>query len=108
MEPDASKWGVNFPNQYSTLLLTKDNTIRTTNGGSDQFSHLEDNPRLVTLFAGYAFSKDYNEDRGHLNSLELAAQTAARVPAGAPARSSPDLSTMTPEQKIRHGLAARG
>ncbi len=70
MEPDASKWGVNFPNQYSTLLLTKDNTVRTTYGGSDQFSHLEDDPRLVVLFAGYPFSKDYNEDRGHMNALE--------------------------------------
>ncbi len=70
LEPDASKWGVNFPNQYSTLLLTKDNTVRTTYGGSDQFSHLEDDPRLVVLFAGYPFSKDYNEDRGHMNALE--------------------------------------
>ncbi len=69
MEPDSSQWGLNFPNQYSTLLLTKDNNIRTTYGGSDPFSHLEDDPRLVILFAGYAFSKDYNDDRGHLNSL---------------------------------------
>jgi hypothetical protein len=30
------------------------------------------------------------------------------VPAGAPARSSPDLSALTPEQKIRHGLGAGG
>ncbi len=69
LEPDAAKWGVNFPNQYSTLLKTKDNNIRTTYGGSDPFSKLEADPRLVTLFAGYAFSKDYNEERGHLNSL---------------------------------------
>ena len=32
---------------------------------------------------------------------------AARVPAGAPQRRAPDLSAMTPEQKIRHGLAQR-
>ena len=70
LEPDSEKWGVNFPNQYSTLLLTKDNNIRTTYGGSDQFSQLENDPRQVILFAGYPFSKDYNEDRGHLNSLE--------------------------------------
>jgi hypothetical protein len=31
----------------------------------------------------------------------------ARVPAGAPPRSAPDLSAMTPEQKIRYGLAQR-
>lgn len=69
MEPDSSKWGVNFPNQYSTLLLTKDNNNRTTFGGSEPYSKLEQDPRLVQLFAGYSFSKDYNEERGHMNSL---------------------------------------
>ena len=38
--------------------------------------------------------------------IEAQAQ-AARVPAGAPQRSAPDFSAMTPEQKIRHGLAQR-
>jgi nitrite reductase (cytochrome c-552) len=69
MEPDSSKWGVNFPNQYSTLLKTEDNNNRTTFGGSEPYSKLEQDPRLVTLFAGYSFSKDYDEDRGHMNSL---------------------------------------
>ena len=69
MEPDSAKWGINFPNQYSTLLKTETNNTRTTYGGSEPFSKLEDDPRLVTLFAGYPFSKDYNEERGHLNSL---------------------------------------
>lgn len=38
--------------------------------------------------------------------IETQAQ-AGRVPAGAPPRSAPDLSALTPEQKIRHGLAQR-
>jgi len=69
MEPDSEKWGVNYPNQYSTLLKTETNNTRTTFGGSEPYSKLEDDPRLVTLFAGYGFSKDYNEERGHLNSV---------------------------------------
>ena len=69
MEPDSSKWGVNFPNQYSTFKLTESNNTRTTYGGSEPYSKLEQDPRLVTLFAGYGFSKDYNEERGHMNSL---------------------------------------
>lgn len=69
MEPDSSKWGVNYPNQYSTLLKTETNNTRTNYGGSDKYSKLEDDPRLLGLFAGYGFSKEYNEDRGHLNSL---------------------------------------
>ncbi len=70
MEPDSAKWGINFPNQYSTLLKTKDNSAATTYGGSDKYSQLEKDPRQVILFAGNAFSKEYTDDRGHMNSLE--------------------------------------
>jgi chromosome segregation ATPase len=38
--------------------------------------------------------------------MEEQANTA-RVPAGAPSRGGPDVSAMTPEQKIRYGLAQR-
>jgi nitrite reductase (cytochrome c-552) len=69
MEPDSSQWGLNFPNQYSTLLKTETNSAPTTYGGSQPYSKLETDPRLVKLFAGYSFSIEYNEDRGHLNSL---------------------------------------
>lgn len=69
MEADSAKWGVNFPNQYSSLLKTETNAERTAYGGSVPFSKLEQDPRLLTLFAGYSFSKEYNEERGHLNAL---------------------------------------
>jgi nitrite reductase (cytochrome c-552) len=69
MEPDSSKWGINFPNEYSTFLLTEKNATKTTFGGSVNYSKLEEDPRLIELFAGYPFSKDYNEDRGHMNAL---------------------------------------
>jgi len=69
LEPDSSIWGQNFPNQYSTLLLTETNTAKTTYGGSEALQKLEVDPRLVKLFAGNPFSIDYKEDRGHLNSV---------------------------------------
>ena len=69
LEPDSSKWGVNFPNQYTTFLKTETNDQRTTYGGSEPYSKLEADPRLVKLFGGYSFSIDYNEERGHMNSL---------------------------------------
>ena len=69
LEPDSSIWGENFPNQWSTFQKTKTNDTRTTYGGSDKFSHLLEDPRQVILFAGYPFSRDYNEERGHMNSL---------------------------------------
>lgn len=70
MEPDSSLWGQNFPNQWSTLQKTKTNNIDTTYAGSSQFSWLEKDPRQVILFWGYPFSKDYNDDRGHMNALD--------------------------------------
>lgn len=70
MEPDSSKWGVNYPNQYDTLMKTETNNIDTTYGGSSAFSWLERDPRQLLLFAGMPFSKDYNDDRGHANALD--------------------------------------
>jgi nitrite reductase (cytochrome c-552) len=70
MEPDSSKWGINFPNQYESLMKTKTNNTDTTYGGSSQFSHLLKDPRQIILFTGYPFSKDYNDDRGHANALD--------------------------------------
>ena len=40
MEPDPSVWGLNFPNQYASLLKTKENKFDTTYGGSSGFSWL--------------------------------------------------------------------
>ncbi len=68
-EPDSAQWGLNFPNEYSTFLLTTTNNTRTAYGGSEPYSKLEADPRLLELFAGYSFSKEYNEDRGHGDSL---------------------------------------
>ena len=76
MEPDSSLWRQNFPNQWSTLQKTATNNVDTTFGGSSQFSWLERDPRQVILFAGYLFSKDYNDDRGHANALEDVRATA--------------------------------
>ena len=44
---------------------------------------------------------------GRVRSHIEAQAQAGRVPAGAPSRAAPDLSALTPEQKIRHGLAQR-
>jgi nitrite reductase (cytochrome c-552) len=69
MEADSSLWGQNFPNQYSTFLMTETNNTRTVYGGSDPIEKTEQDPLLKILFAGNAFSKGYKEERGHLNTL---------------------------------------
>ncbi len=67
---DPEPWGLNFPLQYETYLKTVD-TERTEYGGSDALppSKLEKQPWLKRLYAGYAFSLDYREARGHAYML---------------------------------------
>ncbi len=60
LEPDSSVWGLNYPNQYASLIKTADNDTPTAYGGSNQVSYLETDPRLVILFAGYPFGRDYS------------------------------------------------
>lgn len=81
---DPAMWGKNFPMQYDLYLRTVDQ-VRTRYGGSEALPHvptdadprstiarskLEEDPRLKTMWAGYAFSKDYRERRGHAYMLE--------------------------------------
>lgn len=64
-ELDPAVWGQNFPRQYDSFLRTQDDTLETPYGGSIPYSKLERYPAMIRLWAGYAFSKDHNEERGH-------------------------------------------
>lgn len=66
---DPAEWGKNFPRQYDSYKRTAENTSRR-HGGSEAISKLDDDPRLKRLFAGYPFSVDYRERRGHAFMLE--------------------------------------
>ncbi|HMN11638.1 MAG TPA: ammonia-forming cytochrome c nitrite reductase subunit c552 [Bellilinea sp.] len=69
MEPDSEKWAVNFPNQYSSMIMTRNNNTRTTYGGSVNAQKIDGYPLLRVVFSGYLFSKDYREDRGHEHTV---------------------------------------
>jgi nitrite reductase (cytochrome c-552) len=64
-ELDPAVWGANFPDQYDRFVLTETDYGETPYGGSTPYSKLERYPAMVRLWAGYAFSKDHNEERGH-------------------------------------------
>jgi len=81
---DPQIWGKNFPLQYDGYLRTVDQ-VRTRYGGSEAMprtptasdprsvvaqSRLEEDLRLKTMWAGYAFSRDFREERGHAYMLE--------------------------------------
>jgi nitrite reductase (cytochrome c-552) len=66
---DPAEWGKNFPRQYDGYKRTAENTSRR-HGGSEAISKLDEDPRLKRIFAGYPFSVDYRERRGHAFMLE--------------------------------------
>jgi nitrite reductase (cytochrome c-552) len=81
---DPAEWGRNFPQQYDMYRRTVDQE-RTRYGGSEALprtptasdprsvvaqSRLEDDARLRTMWAGYAFAVDFREERGHAYMLE--------------------------------------
>lgn len=68
-ELDPAIWGKNFPREYESFMRTKDDTVTTSYGGSVPYDKLERYPVLKRLWAGYPFSVDYNEERGHCYAL---------------------------------------
>lgn len=69
-EPRNEVWGENFPRQYQSFKQTRDTTFTSFLNGSRLRDALEENPELVVLWAGYGFSKDYNQPRGHDYAIE--------------------------------------
>ena len=81
---DPAIWGKNFPLQYDDYKRTVDQ-VRTRFGGSEaeprtptkadprsivSQSKIEEDPRLKAMWAGYAFAKDFREERGHAYMLD--------------------------------------
>jgi nitrite reductase (cytochrome c-552) len=81
---DPAVWGKNFPLQFDGYRRTVDQ-VRTRFGGSEAIprtptaadprslvsrSKLEEDPRLRTMWAGYAFARDFREERGHAYMLD--------------------------------------
>lgn len=95
---DPSVWGQNFPLQYDGYRRTVDQE-RTRFGGSEAVprtptaadprsvvaqSRLEEDPRLKTMWAGYAFAKDFREERGHAYMLDDQTYTERQIVAKQP------------------------
>jgi nitrite reductase (cytochrome c-552) len=95
---DPAVWGKNFPLQYDGYRRTVDQ-VRTRYGGSEATprtptqadprsiiaqSRLEEDPRLKTLWAGYAFAKDFREERGHAYMLDDQVFTERQIVAKQP------------------------
>src|SRR5512147_2008875 len=95
---DPAVWGKNFPLQYDAYRRTVDQ-VRTRYGGSEAVprtpteadprsivaqSRLDEDPRLKTMWAGYAFAVDFREERGHAYMLDDQTYTERQVAAKQP------------------------
>ena len=69
-EPRNEKWGELFPREYNTYMKTADTTFRSKYNGSAMVDMLEESPEMVVLWAGYLFSRDYSQGRGHYYAVE--------------------------------------
>ncbi|MBN2491109.1 MAG: ammonia-forming cytochrome c nitrite reductase [Planctomycetes bacterium] len=69
-EPRNEVWGRYFPREYQSYLRTRETTFRSKHNGSGLVDALAQDPNLVVLWAGYSFSKDYNQPRGHAWAVE--------------------------------------
>ncbi|HOS73232.1 MAG TPA: ammonia-forming cytochrome c nitrite reductase subunit c552, partial [Bacteroidales bacterium] len=69
-EPRNSLWGELFPREYDSYLKTADTTFRSKYNGSAMVDMLQESPRMVVLWAGYLFSRDYGQGRGHYYAIE--------------------------------------
>jgi nitrite reductase (cytochrome c-552) len=84
---DPVPWGTNWPHQFDTYRQAVDE-VETQFGGSSAMpeSKLERSPWLRRLYAGYAFSIDYREARGHAYMLydqEVTERVTKRTQSGA-------------------------
>ncbi len=69
-ESDNAKWGQNYPRQYESYMRTRITGTETLFGGTSMRDYLEEYPEQVILFAGFGFSKEYLQARGHYYALE--------------------------------------
>lgn len=75
-EPDNAVWGQSYPRQYESYLRTRITDTKTKFGGADPRDYLEEDPYQVILFAGYGFSKEYLQARGHYHAAHDVRESA--------------------------------
>ncbi len=63
-------WGENYPREFQSYYGTADTSFRSKHGGNAMVDMLDEIPEMVVLWAGYAFSKDYSQGRGHFYAIE--------------------------------------
>lgn len=69
-EPRNQLWGKNYPREYNSYYETADTSFLSLHAGNATIDMLAEDPNLVVLWAGYAFSKEYKQSRGHFYAIK--------------------------------------
>lgn len=100
-EPRNEIWGENYPREYETYMQMHDTTFASKHAGSVMKDYLQETPELVVMWAGYAFSKEYNAPGGHVyaikdirNTLRTGGNKVSPQPATCWSCKSPDVPRM--------------
>lgn len=111
-DTDPARWGINWPKEYGSYKKTAIST-RTRfggHGGSEAMpaEKLDRDPWLKRLFAGYAFSIDYRDRRGHAYMLTDQEQTRRLTKPQTGSCLHCHASIMPLYRKLGNGDAAKG
>ncbi len=64
------KFKQDYPREYETWAMTEDTSFVSMYNSSQAVDVLEQRPEMVILWAGYAFSRNYNTPRGHKHCID--------------------------------------
>jgi nitrite reductase (cytochrome c-552) len=70
LEARPAKYQSSFPREYERWKATADSTFKSKYAGSAMRDSLEERPKMVVMWAGYGFSREYNQARGHMHAVE--------------------------------------
>lgn len=110
LETDSSRWKSNFPREYERWLLTSETNFKSKYAGSATHDLLAEHPNMVILWAGYAFSREYNQSRGHFRAVEdvrNSLRTAVPQPGTCWTCKSPDVPKLMKEMGISNFYASK-
>lgn len=117
IEPRNELWGENYPREYDTWKKTADMDFKSKHLGNMRQDVLEERPDMVVLWAGYAFSMEYEAPRGHKHAIEDVRNTLRtgspdhnggdKQPATCWTCKSPDVPRMMHEKGIKEFYATK-
>ncbi|SES69579.1 ammonia-forming cytochrome c nitrite reductase [Prevotella sp. kh1p2] len=64
------RFAEDFPREYQTWSMTEDTSFVSRYNSSQEADVLDAHPEICVIWAGYAFSREYNTPRGHRHCIE--------------------------------------